>query len=88
MTNQNLIRGRDTLPTNVDQGIWLADQSNVVVDINDQWLINCDVVYYREKEGWVNSLTFLYLNQQALRLTVKMVYERRSATRNLWSVAC
>ena len=45
--------------------------------------IYCDVVCYREKGGEVNSLTFLYLNQQALRLTVKMVYERRSATRTL-----
>ena len=48
----------------------------------------CHVVCYREGEGEVNSLTFLYLNQQALRLTVEMVYERRSATRTLWPVVC
>ena len=39
----------------------------------------CDVVCYREREGEVNSLTLLYWNQQALRLTVKMVGERRSS---------
>ena len=43
----------------------------------------CDVVCYREREGEVNSLTLLYLNQQALRLTAKMVHEKRSAT---WSL--
>ena len=49
-------------------------------------MYNCDIVCYREKEGEVNSLNLLHLNQQALRLTVKMVYERRSATRSLWPV--
>ena len=46
----------------------------------------CDMVCYREREGKVNSLTLLYLNQQALRLTVKTVWERRSS--NPHSVTC
>ena len=37
--------------------------------------VYCDVVCYREREGEVDSPTLLYLNQQALRLTVKRRYE-------------
>ena len=40
----------------------------------------------REREGEVNALTLLYLNQQALRLTIKMVGERSSSY--LHSVPC
>ena len=49
---------------------------NKSVDMNS---CHCDVVCYREREGEVNSLTLLYLNQQALGLTVKAVGERRSS---------
>ena len=38
-------------------------------------LLYSDVVCYREKEEEVNSLTLLYLNQQALELTAKTVGE-------------
>ena len=41
MTNQDLICGRDTLPTDVDQHILLADQSQSSKSIkNDLWLVN------------------------------------------------
>ena len=50
--------------------------------------IHCDVVIYREREGEVNSSTLLCLNQQAVKLTVKMIYEWRSAPRTLWPAVC
>ena len=40
MTSQNLIHWRNTLPTDVDQRIWLADQSKSSKSIqNDLWLV-------------------------------------------------
>ena len=39
MNYQNLIRGKDILPTDVDQHIWLADQSKSSESIQeDLWL--------------------------------------------------
>ena len=41
MTNQNLIHGGETLPADVDQHIWLADQSKSSKGIqNDLWLVS------------------------------------------------
>ena len=57
-------------------------QNIVIIVIKHQEI--CDVVCYREREGAVNSPTLLCLNQQALRLAVKTIYEWRSAPLTLW----
>ena len=47
-------------------------KGRITTDIYRKPTDTCDVVCYREREGEVNSLTLLCLNQQALRLTVKI----------------
>ena len=40
----------------------------------DRKSLYCDMLCYQEREGEVNFPTFLCLNQQALRLTIKMIW--------------
>ena len=46
MTNYNLIPKRDTVTTNIDQGIWLADYSKIVErwKMISDWLANQDYI--------------------------------------------
>ena len=50
-------------------------QIKMIISVPSSLTNLCDVACYREREGKVNSLTLLYLKQQALGLTAKTVGE-------------